>query len=101
MPALSRFHRPSKLLSTSTGGLYVHGSGSSTLAEAYESIVTILRGSYLLGYYPQVEEDAAAASELTTVGGKDESPCLIVDGNATYESADIVSGLVAKVAPLP
>lgn len=48
-----------------------------------------------------VTDDAAANSELTTVGGKDQTPCLIADGNATYEAADIVSGLVTQVAPLP
>ena len=42
-----------EMLAESTGGLYVQGSGSATLREAYESIVTTLRGSYLLGYYPR------------------------------------------------
>ena len=41
-------------LAASTGGKYVVGSGSETrLREAYDEIVTILRGSYLLAYYPQ------------------------------------------------
>ncbi len=42
-----------EMLAESTGGLYVQGSGSATLREAYDSIVTTLRGSYLLGYYPR------------------------------------------------
>lgn len=42
-----------KKLAEITGGKYVVGSGSETrLREAYDQIITILRGSYLLGYYP-------------------------------------------------
>lgn len=40
-----------------TGGRFVRGSGSqSQLREAYGEIITILRGSYLLGYYPRGDE---------------------------------------------
>ena len=48
-----------------------------------------------------VSDDAAAKVELVAAGGKDQTPCLVVDGHATYESADIVSALVAQCAPLP
>ena len=47
-----------------------------------------------------VSDDAAAKDEMVAAGGKDEAPCLVVDGHATYESADIVSALVEKCAPL-
>lgn len=47
-----------------------------------------------------VNEDSAAHEELKG-HGKDQAPCLVMDGTATYESADIVSALVSKVAPLP
>ncbi len=44
-----------------SGGRFVVGSGSETrLREAYEEIVTILRGSYLLGFYPTSAEDGRA-----------------------------------------
>jgi hypothetical protein len=43
-----------KKLAEATGGKYTVGSGSETrLREAYDQIITILRGSYLLAYYPQ------------------------------------------------
>ncbi len=44
-----------KKLAEATGGKYTLGSGSETrLREAYDEIITILRGSYLLAYYPQL-----------------------------------------------
>jgi VWFA-related protein len=47
-----------------TGGRLVRGSGSENrLREAYDEIVTILRGSYLLGYYPLRSAAAASAAE--------------------------------------
>lgn len=43
-----------KKLAEATGGKYTLGSGSETrLREAYDEIITILRGSYLLAYYPR------------------------------------------------
>ncbi|MCH7824455.1 MAG: hypothetical protein IH849_06595 [Acidobacteria bacterium] len=49
-------------LAESTGGKYIVGSGSETrLREAYDEIVTILRGSYLLGYYPQNRDESTPA----------------------------------------
>ena len=48
-----------------------------------------------------VSEDAAAAAELKAAGGKDQAPCLVANGTAQYESADIVRTLVTAVAPLP
>lgn len=38
-----------------------------------------------------VSEDAKALDELIGVAGKDQAPCLIVDGKAIQESAEIVS----------
>ena len=48
-----------------------------------------------------VSEDAAAKDALVAAGGQDQTPCLVVDGKAQYESADIVSSLVQAIAPLP
>ena len=49
-------------LAESTGGKYIEGSGSGTrLRGAYDEIVTMLRGSYLLGYYPQNRDESTQA----------------------------------------
>lgn len=43
-----------QMMAETTGGKLVRGSGSETrLRDAYGEIITILRGSYLLGYYPR------------------------------------------------
>jgi glutaredoxin-related protein len=47
-----------------------------------------------------VTDDAAALAELTAAAGKDQAPCLIVDGNVLHESADIVQRFVSAGAPL-
>lgn len=52
-----------ELLAEATGGKLVRGSGSEArLRGAYEEIITILRGSYLLGYYPRDEGDEAGGA---------------------------------------
>jgi hypothetical protein len=49
-------------LAKSTSGKYIEGSGSGTrLRDAYDEIVTMLRGSYLLGYYPQNRDESTQA----------------------------------------
>lgn len=40
-----------------------------------------------------VSEDEKALQELVDVGGKQQVPCLIVDGEAMYESDDIIAWL--------
>jgi len=51
-----------KVLAESTGGKFIKSSGADgRLREAYDEIVTILRGSYLLGYHP--EESLAARAD--------------------------------------
>jgi glutaredoxin len=47
-----------------------------------------------------VSEAETAKAELLKVGGKDQAPCLVVDGKAIYEADDIVKGMVEKVAYL-
>lgn len=37
-----------------------------------------------------IDQDASAMSDLLRVGGKDQVPCLFVDGVLMYESADII-----------
>lgn len=82
---------------TASGTLYVkNGCGASRAA------LLALANLHLSDSLTvkNVDDDAAAKSELVTVGGKDQAPCLIADGTALYESADIVSSLVGKVAPI-
>jgi tetratricopeptide (TPR) repeat protein len=53
-----------------TGGRFVGGSGSQTrLREAYDEIITILRGSYLLGFYPR----RSVPSDGAGIGGDPEA----------------------------
>ncbi len=47
-----------------------------------------------------VSEDSAAHAELQGLAGKDQCPCLVMDGQPMHESADIIARLVAAAAPL-
>ncbi len=47
-----------------------------------------------------VSEDTAAAAELQRVGGKDQAPCLVLDGQPIYESVELIRTLADRVAPL-
>ena len=35
--------------------------------------------------------EAGARDELISIGGKGQVPCLVIDGKALYESADIIA----------
>lgn len=48
-----------------------------------------------------VSEDSAAQAELEKTGGKNQAPCLVLDGKPMYEADEIVGALVGRVAPLP
>jgi glutaredoxin 3 len=41
----------------------------------------------------KIDEDPAYAAELIKMGGKRQIPCLMIDGNALYESNDIIQWL--------
>ena len=41
-------------------------------------------------------EEFAVARELVAIGGKQQVPCLVVDGKALYESDDIIAYLDAR-----
>lgn len=43
-----------------------------------------------------IERDPAALERLVTVGGKRQVPCLFIDGQPLYESADIIQWLQAN-----
>ncbi len=43
-----------------------------------------------------IDEDAAARAELKKLSGKEQVPCLVEDGNALLESADIIKKWVTE-----
>lgn len=45
------------------------------------------------------QRDQGAAADLVARGGMQQVPCLFIDGEPMYESADIDAWLVANVAP--
>lgn len=48
-----------------------------------------------------VTDDAQAKKDLLAVGGKDQAPCLVLQGKPLYETPMIVETLARHVAPLP
>jgi hypothetical protein len=48
-----------------------------------------------------VSEDEAARSALVSLCGKDQAPCLVLEGNPVHESADIIRHLVNASSDLP
>jgi len=49
-----------------------------------------LNNSFIL---KNIREDPEARKELISIGGKEQVPCLFIDGNPLYESADIINWL--------
>ena len=47
-----------------------------------------------------VSEDEAALAELRELTGKEQAPCLVIDGKPLLESNDIIAELVTRFAPL-
>lgn len=45
-------------------------------------------------------QDEAARQRLISVGGKEQVPCLFVDGKPMYESADIIAFLEREFSSL-
>ena len=45
-----------------------------------------------------LQTEAGAEEGLVALGGKAQVPCLIIDGEAMYESDDIIAYLAANVA---
>lgn len=43
-----------------------------------------------------IEEDPKAKEELLHLGGKEQTPCLFIDGTPLYESQDIIDWLNDK-----
>lgn len=42
-------------------------------------------------------QDPAKAAELVKIGGKQQVPCLVIDGRAMYESDDIIAYLQSRL----
>ncbi len=40
-----------------------------------------------------IQTEPGAAQELMQIGGKTQVPCLVIEGKALYESADIIAWL--------
>jgi glutathione S-transferase len=49
--------------------------------------------------YRDIYEDEDAARKLVEIGGRDQVPCLFVDGVPLYESADIIAFLERCFGP--
>jgi glutaredoxin-related protein len=47
-----------------------------------------------------IDEDDDARAELKKLAGKEQAPCLVEDGNALFESADIIKKWVAEATGL-
>lgn len=65
--------------------------------------VRVMRRVKTLGLEGQVRyrdtmRDAGAQGELLRRGGEDQVPCLFIDGEPMYESADIIAWLEENVA---
>ncbi len=48
-----------------------------------------------------VTEDVAARGELQKIAGKDQAPCLVIDGNPIHESKVIIQHLVSAATDIP
>lgn len=56
-------------------------------------VLRFLEGSDLEVATRDISSDPAAREELVSVGGKQQVPCLFIDGRPLYESADIIDYL--------
>jgi len=48
-----------------------------------------------------VTEDAAARGELQKIAGKDQAPCLVIDGKPIHESKEIIRRMVSAATDIP
>ncbi len=79
-----------------SGTLYIKSSCGHSL-KALNCVTNLHLGSITV---KNVSEDPSAMAELASQGGKEQAPCLIVDGKAMYEADDIVNTLVTRCAPI-
>jgi glutaredoxin len=48
-----------------------------------------------------VSDDSAARDELVKIAGKDQAPCLVIDGKPMHENKEIISHLVSGATDIP
>lgn len=74
--------------------LYIKGSCgfSAAVMAVYENLHLQGRLNVL-----NVTEDATASEALVAAGGKEQAPCLVMDGVAQYESKDIIATLLGRI----
>ena len=58
-----------------------------------QRVMNFLRKHPIPVTYKDIRKEPASRQELLQLGGKTQVPCLVIDGKALYESADIVSYL--------
>ena len=84
---------------------YVHTSGKSLDLTLYmfpscPFCVRVLQTAKQLGFtLPQrdIHSDPEARAELVRVGGRTTVPCLFINGQPLYESADIIAFLRTEI----
>ncbi len=77
--------------------LYVKSSCGHSL-KAMNALANFHLGGAII--LKNVTDDPAAKAELVKLGGKDQAPCLVVDGKPLYEADDIVKAMTDSVAYL-
>ena len=86
---------------------YVHTSGKPLDLKLYmfstcPFCVRVLRAAEELGFalpLRDIHKDPEARAELVRVGGRTTVPCLFINGQPLYESADIIEFLRNEVRP--
>lgn len=56
-------------------------------------VLNYLEGKDIKIELKNIHQDQEAASELVEIGGRDQVPCLFIDGEPLYESRDIINWL--------
>jgi glutaredoxin len=62
-----------------------------------QKVFNYLKGKNIDLKLKNIHEDQEAASELVEVGGKNQVPCLFIDGDPLYESDDIINWLKSNL----
>lgn len=56
-----------------------------------QKVLAYLEGRGIQVPLRDISSDAAALEELVRIGGKQQVPCLFIDGEPLYESSDIIA----------
>jgi glutaredoxin 3 len=63
-----------------------------------QRVMDFLRAHPIPVTYKDIRKEPASREALLQLGGKTQVPCLVIDGQPLYESADIVSYLKQYIA---